>query len=192
MSSTNNIRNNEDIREDGGNKESRNNKYKVIILLILFLLFMTLIVCGSYNIVKEKQLSKTIPEKGTISLENSADASGWDNEEIQRRVNQQVADGYFNATMNTELKLKDGKSKANLYIYNNPSNKYNTIVELKDNKDNIIYTSNLVKPGYKIEEDVLDKQLSKGKHEYIAQFNIYEGEKYINNMKIKVNIEVEN
>ncbi len=89
--------------------------------------------------------------------------------------------------------LDNGKSEANLLIQNSPSNKKPVIVELylKDN-DEMIFQSDVIPAGSKLEKAKLDKTLNKGTYPCVAYFNVLNPEtrEIINRIGVNVQVEV--
>lgn len=87
----------------------------------------------------------------------------------QDRVNEKVAKSYLTMNMNTNPVFADGKSKGNLNIINEETNRYAVIVEIyrMDTKE-LIYKSGGVAVGNKIEKAALNVDLPMGKYDCVA------------------------
>lgn len=93
-------------------------------------------------------------------------------EEIQKELNEKVAQGMINISMNTSPVFEDGKAKGNLLIVNSEVNNYPQIVYIVRNDNNQeIYRSGGIPVGSKIEYAALDVDLPAGTYECTAYFN---------------------
>ena len=113
-------------------------------------------------------------DPGGIEFDPSATAGGWDEADldaIRDSLNEKVADGMINISMNTSPVFSDGESEGSLMIVNEDINRYPISVEItrNDNGD-VIYTSKAVPVGSKIESDELDVDLDAGTYECTAMF----------------------
>ena len=61
-------------------------------------------------------------------------------------------------------------------IQNITSNPGPFYVEIIDDDGSTIYLSDLVKPGYKIESDILSKEILRGRHDCKAVFHVLKGD----------------
>lgn len=133
----------------------------VVVLAIIILLLLRS--CGT-----------PADEPGGIEFDPSATAGGWDEADldaIRDSLNEKVADGMINISMNTSPVFSDGESAGSLMIVNEDINRYPISVEItrNDNGD-VIYTSKAVPVGSKIESDKLDVDLDAGTYECTAMF----------------------
>lgn len=100
---------------------------------------------------------------------------GMSEEDIQKRLNQTVAEGMMNVSINPSPVFKDGSSKGNLRIENIKANHYSYIVTIYlDENNEEVYRSGLLKPGYYIEKARLNKNLKKGNYPATALFEAYQ------------------
>lgn len=168
-------------------KEVKNHKIAIIIsyifLSILFLLFFLFkCQCGNSNY---NEISK-----GSIEI-----VEPHSNRDLQEEVNKALNDGMFNIFMNTVPTFENGKSKGNLLIQNIESNNVPVIVEIYEKDGNeLIYKSEKLLPGYKIEEAQLSKELEKGTYDCIAYFNILDetNDEITNKIGLNLKISIEN
>lgn len=179
------LKNEEINTESIETKEEAKKKYRGLLLFLFLLLLLCLTRC-----IGEIRDDKATPIRGTLNLEINSNSSKWNNEEIQAAVNKAVDEGYFDATMNTSINLREKDQQANLFIYNNPDNKYSTYIDIKTASGEKIYSSQIIEPGFKVEYDYLDQELASGSHKCIATFNILKDGKLINKMDVQVSIEV--
>ena len=110
-----------------------------------------------------------------IVYDSSAVEGGWDNlspEEIAERLNQKVAEGMINISMNTAPYFEDGKAEGNVMIVNESINNYPQQVEfIRNDTGEQIYQSNAIPVGSKIERAALDVELPAGTYECTAMFH---------------------
>lgn len=93
-------------------------------------------------------------------------------EEIIAELNQKVADGMINISMNTNPVFKSGTSEGNLLIVNEKVNKQPQIVEIYlSETDELVYRSGMIPVGSKVENDKLDVDLPMGIHDCYAVFH---------------------
>ena len=92
-----------------------------------------------------------------IVYDDAAVEGGWENlsqEEIEAALNEKVAQGMINISMNTAPVFADGRAEGNVMIVNE-----------------VIYTSNAIPVGSKIEHAALDVDLEAGTYECTALFH---------------------
>ncbi len=114
-----------------------------------------------------------------------------DVEETQADVNETVEKSMFNVYMNTEIYFADGKSKGNFLIQNSNLNKRSVFIELyKEEGKELIYRSDVLAAGEKLDSDKLDKTLAKGIYPCIAYFNVLDQDTGVvdNRIGVKVNV----
>ena len=110
-----------------------------------------------------------------IVYDSSAVEGGWDNlspEEIAEKLNEKVAEGMINISMNTAPYFEDGKAEGNVMIVNESINNYPQQVEfIRNDTGEQIYQSNAIPVGSKIERAKLDVVLPTGTYECTAYFH---------------------
>ena len=110
-----------------------------------------------------------------IVYDSSAVEGGWDNlspEEIAERLNQKVAEGMINISMNTAPYFENGASEGNVMIVNESINNYPQQVEfIRNDTGEQIYQSKAIPVGSKIERAALDVELPAGTYECTAMFH---------------------
>ena len=113
--------------------------------------------------------------KAGIVYDSSATEGGWDNlspEEIEARLNEKVAEGMINISMNTAPYFEDGKAEGNVMIVNESINNYPQQVEfIRNDTGEQIYQSKAIPVGSKIERAALDVELPAGTYECTAMFH---------------------
>ena len=110
-----------------------------------------------------------------IVYDSSAVEGGWDNlspEEIAEKLNEKVAEGMINISMNTAPYFEDGKAEGNVMIVNEDINLYPQQVEfIRNDTQEIIYQSKAIPVGSKIERAALAVELPAGTYECTAMFH---------------------
>ena len=110
-----------------------------------------------------------------IVYDSSAVEGGWDNlspEEIAEKLNEKVAEGMINISMNTAPYFENGKAEGNVMIVNESINNYPQQVEfIRNDTQEVIYQSKAIPVGSKIERSALDVELSAGTYECTAMFH---------------------
>ena len=110
-----------------------------------------------------------------IVYDSSAVLGGWDNlspEEIAEKLNEKVAEGMINISMNTAPYFENGKAEGNVMIVNESINNYPQKVQIvRNDTGEQIYQSNAIPVGSKIERAKLDVALPAGTYECTAYFH---------------------
>lgn len=176
---------NEEIRDEPQSQEQeQNNKKKkrnkiIAFLIILLLLLLLTRCCSSCSNMTPSDISQ-----GEIEW-NQPRAS----RDLQAEIDKAVEQGMFNVFMNTNIVFQDGNSKGNMMIQNIDTNVYPMYVEIY-NDDNLLYKSDIIDPGYKIEEAKLDTALSKGTYDCTAYFYVTDSNKEEVQNKIGLNVKI--
>ena len=110
-----------------------------------------------------------------IVYDSSAVEGGWDNlspEEIAKKLNEKVAEGMINISMNTAPYFENGTAEGNVMIVNEAINNYPQQVEfIRNDSGEQIFQSKAIPVGSKIERAALDVELSAGTYECTAMFH---------------------
>ena len=110
-----------------------------------------------------------------IVYDSSAVEGGWDNlspEEIAEKLNEKVAEGMINISMNTAPCFENGKAEGNVMIVNEAINNYPQQVEfIRNDTGEQIFQSKAIPVGSKIERAALDVELPAGTYECTAMFH---------------------
>ena len=110
-----------------------------------------------------------------IVYDSSAVEGGWDNlspEEIAEKLNEKVAEGMINISMNTAPYFENGTAEGNVMIVNEAINNYPQQVEfIRNDTGEQIYQSDAIPVGSKIERAKLDVELPAGTYECTAMFH---------------------
>ena len=147
-----------------------------VVLAVVFL--VCAIGAGIFLITRlvSKPLAKEDARGQTgIVYDSSAVEGGWDNlspEEIAEKLNEKVAEGMINISMNTAPYFEDGKAEGNVMIVNESINNYPQQVEfIRNDTGEQVYQSNAIPVGSKIERAALDVELPAGTYECTAMFH---------------------
>ena len=147
-----------------------------VVLAVVFL--VCAIGAGIFLITRlaSKPLAKEDARAQTgIVYDSSAVEGGWDNlspEEIAERLNQKVAEGMINISMNTAPYFENGKAEGNVMIVNESINNYPQKVQIvRNDTGEQIYESNAIPVSSKIERAMLDVTLPAGTYECTAYFH---------------------
>ena len=110
-----------------------------------------------------------------IVYDSSAVEGGWDNlspEEIAEKLNEKVAEGMINISMNTAPYFENGASEGNVMIVNEAINNYPQKVQIiRNDTGEQIYESGAIAVGSKIEHAKLNTTLPAGTYECTAMFH---------------------
>ena len=116
-----------------------------------------------------------VSSKSGIVYDSSAVEGGWDNlspEEIAEKLNEKVAEGMINISMNTAPYFENGTAEGNVMIVNEAINNYPQQVEfIRNDTGEHIYQSKAIPVGSKIERAALDVELPAGTYECTAMFH---------------------
>ena len=116
-----------------------------------------------------------VSEPTGIIYDESAVEGGWETksrEEIEASLNEKVAEGMINISMNTAPSFADGSAEGNLMIVNEEVNRYPQKVEiLRNDTGETVYASNAIPVGSKIERARLSVSLPAGTYECTAYFH---------------------
>ena len=113
--------------------------------------------------------------KAGIVYDSAAVEGGWDNlspEEIAEKLNEKVAEGMINISMNTAPYFENGAAEGNIMIVNESINNYPQQVEfIRNDTQEVIYQSKAIPVGSKIERAALDVELPAGTYECTAMLH---------------------
>ena len=156
--------------------EKRDAKSRTLVILAVVGLVAALTV-GIFTAVRmlhKPTTSKDDPRTGIV-YDDAAIEGGWDNlspEEIAEKLNEKVAEGMINISMNTAPYFEDGTSEGNVMIVNESINNYPQKVQIvRNDTGEQIYQSNAIPVGSKIERAKLDVALPAGTYECTAYFH---------------------
>ena len=156
--------------------EKRDAKSRTLVILAVVGLAAA-ITAGIFTAVRmfhKPAQSKDDPKTGIV-YDDSAIEGGWDNlspEEIAEKLNEKVAEGMINISMNTAPYFENGTAEGNVMIVNESINNYPQQVEfIRNDTGEQIYQSNAIPVGSKIERAKLDVVLPIGTYECTAYFH---------------------
>ena len=156
--------------------EKRDAKSRTLVILAVIGLAAALTV-GIFTAVRmfhKPAQSKDDPKTGIV-YDDSAIEGGWDNlspEEIAEKLNEKVAEGMINISMNTAPYFEEGTSEGNVMIVNESINNYPQKVQIvRNDTGEQIYESGAIAVGSKIERAKLNSALPAGTYECTAYFH---------------------
>ena len=156
--------------------EKRDAKSRTLVILAVVGLAaaITLGIFTAVRLIRKPAQSKDDPKTGIV-YDSSAVEGGWDNlspEEIAEKLNEKVAEGMINISMNTAPYFENGKAEGNVMIVNESINNYPQKVQIvRNDTGEQIYESNAIPVGSKIERATLDVTLPAGSYECTAYFH---------------------
>ena len=156
--------------------EKRDAKSRTLVILAVVGLAaaITVGIFTAVRMIRKPAASKNGPKTGIV-YDESAIEGGWDNlspEEIAEKLNEKVAEGMINISMNTAPYFENGASEGNIMIVNESINNYPQQVEfIRNDTGEQIYQSKAIPVGSKIERAALDVALPAGTYECTAMFH---------------------
>ena len=156
--------------------EKRDAKSRTLVILAVVGLAaaLTLGIFTAVRMFHKPAQSKDDPKTGIV-YDDSAVEGGWDNlspEEIAEKLNEKVAEGMINISMNTAPYFENGTAEGNLMLVNESINNYPQKVQIvRNDTGEQIYESGAIAVGSKIERAKLDVVLPVGTYECTAYFH---------------------
>ena len=156
--------------------EKRDAKSRALVILAVVGLAaaLTVGIFTAVRMIRKPAASKDDPKTGIV-YDDSAVEGGWDNlssEEIAEKLNEKVAEGMINISMNTAPYFENSKAEGNVMIVNESINNYPQKVQIvRNDTGEQIYESNAIPVGSKIERAMLDVTLPAGTYECTAYFH---------------------
>lgn len=156
--------------------EKRDAKSRTLVILAVVGLAaaLTLGIFTAVRMLRKPPASKDDSKTGIV-YDDSAIEGGWDNlspEEIAEKLNEKVAEGMINISMNTAPYFENGTAEGNVMIVNEAINNYPQQVEfIRNDTGEQIYESGAIAVGSKIERAKLDVVLPAGTYECTAYFH---------------------
>ena len=156
--------------------EKRDAKSRTLVILAVVGLAaaLTLGIFTAVRMFHKPAQSKDDPKTGIV-YDDSAIEGGWDNlspEEIAEKLNEKVAEGMINISMNTAPYFENGTAEGNLMLVNESINNYPQKVQIvRNDTGEQIYESGAIAVGSKIERAKLDVVLPVGTYECTAYFH---------------------
>ena len=156
--------------------EKRDAKSRTLVILAVVGLAaaLTVGIFTAVRMIRKPAASKDDPKTGIV-YDDAAIEGGWDNlspEEIAEKLNEKVAEGMINISMNTAPYFENGASEGNVMIVNESINNYPQQVEfIRNDTGEQIFQSKAIPVGSKIERAALDVELPAGTYECTAMFH---------------------
>ena len=156
--------------------EKRDAKSRTLVILAVVGLAaaLTLGIFTAVRLIRKPAQTKDDPKTGIV-YDDAAIEGGWDNlspEEIAEKLNEKVAEGMINISMNTAPYFENGTAEGNVMIVNESINNYPQQVEfIRNDTGEQIYQSKAIPVGSKIERAALDVELPAGTYECTAMFH---------------------
>ena len=156
--------------------EKRDAKSRTLVILAVVGLAaaLTVGIFTAVRMIRKPAQTKDDPKTGIV-YDDAAIEGGWDNlspEEIAEKLNEKVAEGMINISMNTAPYFENGKAEGNVMIVNESINNYPQKVQIvRNDTGEQIYESNAIPVGSKIERATLDVTLPAGTYECTAYFH---------------------
>ena len=156
--------------------EKRDAKSRTLVILAVVGLAaaITVGIFTAVRLIRKPAQTKDDPKTGIV-YDDSAIEGGWDNlspEEIAEKLNEKVAEGMINISMNTAPYFENGTSEGNVIIVNESINNYPQKVQIvRNDTGEQIYQSKAIPVGSKIERAKLDVALPAGTYECTAYFH---------------------
>ena len=156
--------------------EKRDAKSRTLVILAVVGLAAALTI-GIFTAVRmlRKPAQDADDSKAGIVYDSAAVEGGWDNlspEEIAEKLNEKVAEGMINISMNTAPYFENGTAEGNVMIVNESINNYpQQVAFILNDTQEVIYQSKAIPVGSKIERAALDVELPAGTYECTAMFH---------------------
>ena len=157
----------EERKKEKDEKSEKKRHYirNTLIIIGIILLLLLLIRCGSSGTPKTGGT-------GNVTFGVIDPGNGTPKYDVQELVNSIVAESEFQVFINTDIQVSS-TNDANVKIQNIKQNHHSCFVEIVDNSaDVVLYESDNIPPGYKVEHSVLDESLSSGVHDCTAFFHV--------------------
>lgn len=165
--------------EAGSNgKEKQDNRRVIRIIICALIVAILLLLMHRCSMDQSQNPIKP----GIINVSDVTD--------VQQYINDKVEAGMFQVFINTDILVNSG-NMANLLIQNAETNHYAVYVDIY-HENEILYQSATIEPGYKLEQDKLEKSLSPGTYPCTAYFHILDDSgTEINKIGVAITLEKE-
>ena len=150
---------------DGGENRSGRTWRKILEMLLLVVIVLVCLLCLKRCGVESKTPSGGV-SLGVIDLDDEENA----NIDLEGMANAVVDESMFQVFINSEMVLASN-GQVDFRIQNTEANFYPCWVEVFEG-DTVLYTSDIIPPGYKLESDSLDTPISAGLHSCVAYFHV--------------------
>lgn len=149
-------------------KKKKRTSRKLIAIIILLILLIALVIGGVYMINRRQKFERY--QFDTEAMEGRIQT--MTEEEILAELNRVVEEGMFNISIASSILFDSPTAEGQARIENIHANHYHMQVDITlDDTGELIYSSNLIRPGYSIEKIKLSKRLAPGEYEATALFS---------------------
>lgn len=162
-------------------RKRRNRRIRIFLMLIgvIILLLLLLRSCGSDRIQLPDDVEKVVDAIFDNSQKDKEKVVTETPEERQERINKEAMKGMLTIDLNVTPIFENGISEGNFQFLNDKENYYLMQVEVyRDDTNELIYKSKLIKQGNIIERAKLDVPLKKGVYDCTAFFRAVDPETF--------------
>lgn len=162
-------------------RKRRNRRIRIFLMLIgvIILLLLLLRSCGSERIQLPDDVEKVVDAIFDNSQKDKEKVVTETPEERQERINKDAMKGMLTIDLNVTPIFENGISEGNFQFLNDKENYYLMQVEVyRDDTNELIYKSKLIKQGNIIERAKLDVPLKKGVYDCTAFFRAVDPETF--------------
>lgn len=166
------------MAEHATHAQKSDKKKRLAIILIIILLLLIAAGVGGYLLYRALHSAEPVADTPQFAPNASVGALPTKTqEEIEAILNQEINDRTVAYTVNSAPEFENGSAKGNLML-ESPANNINYIefVIRRDDNDDVIYRSGLLKPNQYIAEDTLQTQLSRGTYPCTVDITLYDPE----------------
>ena len=165
----------QDVRSISGSSKQAKLNVRVVLAIAFLICAIGTGIFLITRLVSKPLTKEEARAKAGIVYDSAAVEGGWDNlspEEIAEKLNEKVAEGMINISMNTAPYFEDSTAEGNLMIVNESINNYPQKVQIvRNDTGEQIYESGAIAVGSKIEHAKLDAALPAGTYECTAYFH---------------------
>lgn len=144
------------------------------------IILLTILICSLGFYLWNMNTQKALVQPGIIPSDlapDIKDAKKIDKNELIKKMQSVVDDGYFNLQMDTELIFNSSKESGKIQIINPEQNKSIIAVDVfLQDEDELLYESGSIYPGQYVNKGKLLKELAKGEYQAYAKAKIYDQE----------------
>ncbi|MEG1944971.1 MAG: hypothetical protein RR058_06070 [Oscillospiraceae bacterium] len=152
-------------RTDTKKKQRKQRNIFISVVAVLIIIIVILLLLRGCQGTETVLLRETAAQAGIMP--------GMSEAEIADRLNRIVDESKVNIAMNSTPILKDGL--LSVAIENIPGNKYSFKVKVvMDDDGTVLFETNLIDPGFYIEELKIKEKLEPGAHDATATFTCYD------------------
>ncbi len=180
--------------------ETQNKKKKqlmhvgIIVLVVAVLTLMVVVYARAKQDTEKVVESSQLNEDGKVVPEKKSAPLFLTDEQKQDWENKEVDDTQVFMQFSDKLMMKSGGTSLGLQLVNPPYSAYSieTKIVMKENESDVLYNSELLKPGDYLETVELTKALEVGVHPVLIKFSFYneDGETLMGNYQKETSIEV--